>query len=227
MDAYTRRQEHEEKLQRECINRMKRSLNTRIQDSIYPNWRCHASLNGWSSMNYPHILGNVKKMITPEKTKVNESMGKFSNLKQPQTSPPIQKKRPISTELGKKAVKMSQDPSYAESFFSKVGRMHGLEAMKDYRNVAEENNRYKPNIKYSAGVLSTATYEERKESMELLNKSAENYSGLKPVSAFLGPKVDPLNNRKVKQLDEIEFENEESDEDEDTYEYKVKFMLNI
>jgi len=36
----------------------------------------------------------------------------------------------------------------------------------------------------------------------------------------LGPKIDPLNCRKVKQLDDIEFDDDESKEDEDTYKDK-------
>ena len=224
MNDYGEKSKYEERLQRKCINRMKRTLNTRIQDSVYPYWRAHLSLNGWSSMNYPSILGNVKKMITPEKGR--EGIGRFSNLVHPQNSPPIRKKRPISNETGAKALRLSNDPVYAESFLSKVGRMHWNDLMKDYRDVLEENKKLSSPFKYSAGVISTATYEEKKQSIEFLNKSAENYSALKPISATLGPKVDPLQATKIKQLDEIEFENEESEEDEDTYEFKVSPTLN-
>lgn len=219
MDVYGRRRDHEEQLQRECVNRMKRSLNSRIQDSVYPYWRAHASLNGWSSMNYPSVLGNARKLITPEKPR--EGMGRFSNLLPPLSSPSTRKRRPISNETGAKALRLSNDPAYAESFLSKVGRMHWNDLVKEHREVLEDNKRFNPKFKCSAGVISTATYEERKEAIELLNKSAENYAPLKPISATLGPKVDPLNARKVKQLDEIEFENDESEEDEDTYEFKV------
>jgi hypothetical protein len=48
MEAYTKAKEREEKEAKEYMNRMKRTLNTRIQDNIFPNWRCHMSLHGMS-----------------------------------------------------------------------------------------------------------------------------------------------------------------------------------
>ena len=116
---------------------------------------------------------------------------------------------------------MAVDPNFAEQLVSKVGKQHALQAIKDYKEVIEENKRLKSGEKFSAGTLSTYTHEEKKEVIEQLNKKGEDVSTLRPLSSFLGPKVDPLNCRKVKQLDDIEFEDDESKEDEDTYAYKV------
>lgn len=138
------------------------------------------------------------------------------------TSEPYQRKRPISHEVEKRARRMAVDPTYADSFFSKVGKQHTIELMKEYKGVIEENKRLKSSPKFSAGVLTTCTYEEKKDVIEKLNKKSEMVSTVLPVSSVLGAKADPLKTRKVKQLDEIEFENDESEEDEDTYEYKVR-----
>ena len=48
MEAYEKKKEREEREQKEYLNRMKRTLNKQIQDNIFPQWRCHASLNGIS-----------------------------------------------------------------------------------------------------------------------------------------------------------------------------------
>ena len=227
LELELKRREREERENKEYLNRMKRTLNGRIQETIYPNWRCHTSLNGWSSMNYPSVLRSRKTLLNQQKTVDGTFVGTFSNLSRPVTSQACQKKRPISRGIEKRANKMAVDPNYADTFFSKVGKQHTIELMKEYRDVIKENKRLKDDTKYSAGLLTTYTYEERKDVIEKLNKKSEPVSTLLPVSAVLGAKVDPLNSRKVKQLDEIEFENDESEEDEETYEYKVKLNTNL
>ena len=224
MDTDARQKEREEKEERDrktYLNRMRRTLNSRIQDTIYPKWRCHPSLNGWSSMNYPSVLRSRKTLLNQVKPKEVTFDGKFSNLKRPLSSQIGQKKRPISHEFEDRSIRISVEPNYTESLFSKIGRQHTIDLMKEYNDAAKENQRFKGNVKFSAGVLTTYTYEEKKDVLETLNKKSQNVSTLLPISATLGAKVDPLNCRKVKQLDEIEFENDESEEDEDTYEYKV------
>jgi len=228
MDTDAAKREREEREYKDYLNRMKRTLNTKIQENIFPHWRAHTSLLGWSSMNYPSILGNKKNLLHPQTNpKDSASPSKFSNLSRPITSQPEHAVRPISTEAEVRAVKMSVDPTFTDSLINKVGKQHALQTIKEYRDVIEENKRLKSAQKFSAGTLSTYTYEEKKQVIEQLNQKSENYAPLKPAASVLGPKVDPLNCRKVKQLDDIEFEDDESNEDEDTYQYKVFLSISL
>ncbi len=169
-------------------------------------------------MNYPSVLGNPKNRLKEYKP---DSGGHFSNLQRPVVSPALRHMRPISTDAEVRAAKIAVDPNYTEQLVTRVGKVHAVQALKDYKEIIEENKRLKSGNKFSAGTLSTYTHEEKKEVVEQLNKGSEEYAPLRPISSYLGPKVDPLNCRKVKQLDDIEFDDEESKEDEDTYMYKV------
>jgi hypothetical protein len=169
-------------------------------------------------MNYPSVLGNPKnrgKSFKPGGTE------EFSNLRRPITSPPIPPKRPISTEAERRAAQLSKDPNYADQLASKIGKQYALQAIKQTVDSVAENKRLQSGNKFSAGTLSTYSHEEKKKIVEQLNRKAEEYAPLHPISSFLGPKVDPLNCKKVKQLDDIEFEDDESAEDEETYMYKA------
>ncbi len=55
METYASKKEREERENKEYMNRMKRTLHQRIQDNIFPNWRCHASLNGLSRRPTPRL----------------------------------------------------------------------------------------------------------------------------------------------------------------------------
>ena len=200
---------------------MRRTINTRIEDNIFPNWRAHHSLHGWSSMNYPSALTNKKYLTGARKTEDKKYTGKFSNLKLPETGRPKTARRPISSEFEIKAFNMANEGGYAETFLSKVGRYHGLDYMKNYQNALEENHQMNLKEKFSSGMLTTYTYEEKKDIIKEMNKKSESTYALRPNSAVLGANVDPLHSRKVRQLDTIDFENDESDEDEKTYAYKV------
>ena len=226
MDSYAYNRARKEQEYKEYLNRMKRTLNTHIEDNVFPHWRCHTSLLGWSSMNYPSILINKKNLINPHnKPKESSSQSKFSNLHYPITSPPIPRKRPISSEAEIREAKLATDPNYAETLASKIGKQHALQTIKEHRDMIEENKRLKSATKFSAGTLTTYTYEEKKDVIEQFNKQGEGFEPLRPVSSYLGAKIDPLKARKVKQLDDIEFEDDESNEDEDTYQYKVMIRL--
>jgi len=37
---------------------MAKSLHDNIDDNIFPHWRNHRSLKGWSAMNYPKVITN-------------------------------------------------------------------------------------------------------------------------------------------------------------------------
>ena len=217
MDLYELKRKLEEKKEREYFNRMKRTLNTRILDTIRPQWRCHSTLRGWSTINYPSLLESKRKFKTPHKEK-DDSQNQYGT-----PSPPICKKRPISYETELKAIKMENDPLYAEAYFTKIGKVSIVDMKKKYQAIMAENKQFRSISKNSPATLTTCTYEQRKDIIEKFNKASEDVSVLKPISAIIGPKKDLLNFRKVKQLNEIEFNNSESDEDEDTYVYKVVF----
>jgi hypothetical protein len=40
------------------LDKMDKSLNTCILNNIRPSWRNHASVKGWTSMNYPTVMDN-------------------------------------------------------------------------------------------------------------------------------------------------------------------------
>jgi len=212
MDFYNKVRETEEKKKKECLNRMKRALNTRIYDNMYPHWRCHSSLKRWSTINYPATLDSHKRFKTPHKPTAATSS--YLTL-------PSKRKCPITQEIELKAIRMKNDPVYNESFFNKLGKQQANFLRKEYYNAIHNTKRLHLSSRASGATLSTHTYEDKKKLIEELNKKAEPVSALKPVSSILGPKLDPLNCRRVKQLNELELENTESDEDEDTYKFKV------
>ena len=213
--------EKEERETRLCINQMTKTMNRRIQENIFPHWRSHKSLRGWSCMSFPSVLKNKKDLGNPYKLKQPVYSGKFSNLRTPVTALPLTQRRPISREQELKTHKITTVGGYAETFLNKVGRKYGMQLMSDYRDVVEENKKMNMIDKFSSGMLTTYTYEEKKAMIKEVNKKSEAYFSLRPNTAVLGPNIDPLNSRKVKQLDEIHLDNEESDEEEETYACKV------
>eukprot|EP00826_Nyctotherus_ovalis_P010641 TRINITY_DN12795_c0_g3_i4.p1 TRINITY_DN12795_c0_g3~~TRINITY_DN12795_c0_g3_i4.p1 ORF type:complete len:244 (+),score=67.86 TRINITY_DN12795_c0_g3_i4:42-773(+) len=217
--------EKEERETKMYLNRMARTINTRVQNNIFPQWRSHKSLQGWSCMSFPSVLKNRKELGNVYSMKQPVYSGEFSNLRLPVTTPPLTQRRPMSHEQEIKAVKIATEGGYAEAFLNKMGRKHGAQLMADYRDAVEENQKMKTFNKFSSGMLTTYTYEERREMTERMNKKSEDWFSLRPNTAALGPNVDPLKSRKVKQLDEIHLDNEESDEDEETYAYKVKYLV--
>lgn len=221
MASFANAREREEKETKLYLNRMTRTINTRIQDNVFPHWRSHMSLKGWSSMTFPSVLKNKKDLANVYKMKHPMHTGQFSNLRKPMTAVPLTQRRPISREEELKAIKIGTEGGYAEAFLNKMGRRHGAQLMCDYRDAVEENQKMKVADNYSSGMLTTYTYDEKKEIMEKINKKSDGYFTLRPSTAVLGPNVDPLTARKVKQLDEIHLDNEESDEDEETYADKV------
>jgi hypothetical protein len=40
------------------MDKMSEALNKNMEKNIFPHWRNHQSMKGWSSMNYPSILKN-------------------------------------------------------------------------------------------------------------------------------------------------------------------------
>lgn len=73
--------------------------------------------------------------------------------------------------------------------------------------------------KLSVGTLSTAKYFEKAQVFDKMNERASEYSQIMPQSNYFGqppdPNKDPYDRRKVKQLDDISFEESEEDEYED------------
>eukprot|EP00826_Nyctotherus_ovalis_P005488 TRINITY_DN11242_c0_g1_i9.p2 TRINITY_DN11242_c0_g1~~TRINITY_DN11242_c0_g1_i9.p2 ORF type:complete len:258 (-),score=38.84 TRINITY_DN11242_c0_g1_i9:1069-1842(-) len=219
MDFYDKTREREEREERECLNRMKRALNTRMHDNIFPHWQRHSTLKGWSTINYPGTLSGQRRFRTPHK-EGSEAASAYQTL-----SPPIRKRRPISNEIELKAARIEADPAFSEAFFNKIGKQQEKTIRKNYYDIIRENKRFKVASRTSGATISTDTYEDKKKLLEKLNSKAEATSVLKPIACILGPKVDPLNSRKVKKLNEPDFKNEESDEDEDTYKFKVCFHV--
>lgn len=168
-------------------------------------------------MNYPSILTNQRNRI---KTSKVDNSRESPIQRKTLISPSLPNKRPISTDAAQRAERLSKDPYYVDNLASKLGKQNAIQAARQCLEIIEENKKMGVNSKLSAGTLSTFTHEEKKAMVEQLNKKCEEYAPLKPISSFLGPKVDPLNCRKVKQLDDIEFEDDESNEDEDTYKDK-------
>lgn len=225
MARFVNTREREEKETKLYLNRMTKTINTRVQDTVFPHWRSHKSLQGWSCMSFPSVLKNRKELGNVYTLKQPVYSGEFSNLRLPATARPLTQRRPLSQEQEVKAKKVATEGGYAEAFLSKMGRKHGAQLMADYRDAVEENQKMKAFNKLSSGTLTTCTYEERKETAAKLNKRSEDWFALRPNTAVLGPNVDPLRSRKVKQLDEIHLDNEESDEDEETFAYKVKALV--
>jgi len=224
MNKSTKGKEYEQKEQRECLNRMKRAINIRIQDNVFPNWKCHNSLKGWSSMNYPPILSNIKRLVGRRHPSLDNEKLKATRLIHPVNLSTTHRIRPISLYKELKAERLFADPINTESFLSKITQSHGIEALKEHKEIIKENRRYKCNDIYSAKMISTSAYEEKKNVIEKLNKIAETHSTVKPISIILGHNINPLKNRKVKQLNDIQLDNEESEEDEATYEFKVSLL---
>ena len=69
------------------------------------------------------------------------------------------------------------------------------------------------------GTVATSKYHERAEIFEKLNEKAKEHSSIYPMSNFLGqtpdPNKDPFDRRKVKQLNDISFEESSEEEYED------------
>jgi hypothetical protein len=164
-------------------------------------------------------------LATGYKPKKPVYSGEFSNLRTPVTALALTQRRPLSREQELKAYKLCTVGGYAEAFLNKMGRKHGAQLISDYIDVVEENKEMNMRNKLSAGMLTTYTYEEKKAMMNEINKKSEAYFSLRPNTAVLGPNIDPLKARKVKQLDEIHLDNEESDEEEETYAYKVSYSI--
>ena len=72
--------------------------------------------------------------------------------------------------------------------------------------------------KFSVGTLTTAKYHDKAAVFDKMNDKAREHVGLLPQQSFFGktpdPTQDPYNRRKVKQLNDISFEESESGEDE-------------
>lgn len=72
--------------------------------------------------------------------------------------------------------------------------------------------------KFAVGTLTTAKYQERAAVFDKMNDKARDNVGLLPQQSYFGktpdPTQDPYNRRKVKQLNDISFEESESGEDE-------------
>lgn len=62
---------------------MHKALHTNIQNNIYPYWRNHNSLKGWSGMNYPSMIVNVHNR---KKQDFYNNQYEFSNIRKPKTS---------------------------------------------------------------------------------------------------------------------------------------------
>jgi len=59
------------------LDTMQENLNKNIQSNVFPYWRNHNSLKGWTSMNYPAVIENplLKKL----KSKPDLQEKTFSN----------------------------------------------------------------------------------------------------------------------------------------------------
>lgn len=83
------------------------------------------------------------------------------------------------------------------------------------------NNFHDINKKVSVGTLSTSKYHERAQIFESMNEKAKNHSSILPLKNYFGqmpdPLKDPYDRRRVKQLNDISFEESEGEEEfEDT-----------
>ena len=79
------------------------------------------------------------------------------------------------------------------------------------------NNFQQISKKFSIGTLTTSKYNEKVQVFDQMNEKIREYSSILPQSNFFGqtpdPQKDPYDRRKVKQLNDISFEEEESEEE--------------
>jgi hypothetical protein len=52
---------------------MQENLNKNIQSNVFPHWRNHNSLKGWTSMNYPAVIENPLLKKLKSKPDITES----------------------------------------------------------------------------------------------------------------------------------------------------------
>ena len=91
------------------MDKMSEALNKNMEKNIFPHWRNHQSMKGWSSMNYPSILKNPLIRRPNEEATRTEPASKsnlylplhaeFSNLDRPISAPGQKLVRPFTNRL--------------------------------------------------------------------------------------------------------------------------------
>jgi len=141
------------------VDIMNKALHTNIQNNIFPYWRNHNSLKGWSGMNYPSVLVNFHNR---KKEDFYSKKFEFSNTKRPISSSIPTTIRPLSSVSSEIYQKMNNDPEYNAQQHDKMKNKYSAQ----YVSIGQGNfNNEKKVEKYSAGTLATNTYGEKADTV--------------------------------------------------------------
>jgi len=208
------------------LEKMRETLNRNIENNLFPHWRSHKSLKGWSSMNYPGVMTNPFLKQRPQPLKYDNIS--FSNLQRPKSAPSIKVQQPISQRL--EAIRSQQKLSSFQNpmNLSGVGNSLADTSMNRPTTAASLMSNLSPTImnistnqasgallrstpsinKISTAALTTTKYEDKANIVEKMNERSLKFATIIPQHAYLGPKQEGFERRKVKQLDDIVFEDD-------------------